>query len=106
MKKVTLATIKSFMKRELKCKNLYTKQLSTFDGMVDMVTDRDDEFTKVELKELNLENRNNLGIRGVWFVGHSGDGFEDYADDNYIGYKICNCCGSFIVAFKKQINKN
>ena len=101
MKKVTLATIKSFMKRELKNKNLHVKQLSTFDGMVDMVVDRDNEFTKVEIKELDLEKKNDLGIRGVWFVNQSGDGFEDYADDNYIGYKIYNCCGSFIVAFKK-----
>ena len=100
-KRTTLATIKSFMKRELKCKNLYVKQLSTFDGMIDMVDDVDDEFTKVELEELNLENRNDLGIRGVWFVNDSRDGFEDYSDDDYIGYKVYNCCGSFIVAFKR-----
>jgi len=98
-KKTTLATIKSFVKREKNNNNLYIKVKSGFDGMVDCVMPVDDGFGKV--KETTLLNDNTLGMEGAWFVGGNRDYFDDYADDNFIGYLISNCCGSFIIAMKR-----
>lgn len=99
-KKITLTTIKSFIKREIKNDNLYIKQLSDFDGMVDGVRDVKDDFTKVKYKVEDAD-RNSLGIPGAWFVKQSSDSFRTYSDDNYIGYEIYNCCGSFILAMRR-----
>jgi len=102
-KKTTLATVKSFIKREAKNGNLYIKVNSSFDGMVDCVMPVEDSFRKVET--LNLEEKNSLGIRGAWFVGHSSDSFDDFSDDNFIGYRVYNCCGTFFIAMKKLYRK-
>jgi len=94
--KTTRATIKSFIKKEFKNGNLYAKALSDFNGMVDMVEDVKDDFSKVE--SIDINKNNTLGINALWLVGQSRDSFENYADNNYIGYKIYNCCGSSIIA--------
>jgi len=99
MTKTTLATIKSFIRREYKNNNLYVKQLSDFDSMVDCVTEIKDEFRKVA--GIDETNKNSLGIPGAWFIGGSRNSFDDYADDGYIGYKVYNSCGSFIIAMKR-----
>lgn len=102
-KKVTLATIKSFIAREQKINNLYISKKSNFDGMVDCVMPTDDQsFTPTLKAEDNIKY--NLGVYGAWFVGNSRDYFTPYADDNFIGYEIYNCCGSFILAMKRQPN--
>lgn len=99
MKKVTKTTIKSFIKRELNHNNLYLNRKSRFDGMVDCVMPVDSNFEKVaETKDFT---ENTLGISGAWFVGSSRDYFTPYADDNYIGYEVSNCCGSFVLAMKR-----
>ncbi len=100
MKKITRATLKSFIARELKNKNLYIKEKSRFDGMVDCVMPvENNNFTQaVQIKE---ETVYNLGIAGAWFVGNSRDYFTAWADENFIGYEVSNCCGSFILAMKR-----
>lgn len=98
-KKVTLATIKSFVKRELKNNNLHINVKNKFDGMIDCVTARDGDFTKAVTSPQIFTN--NVGIEGIWFVGQSRDYFKPYEDDNYIGYTVSNCCGSFIVAMRR-----
>lgn len=98
-KKITLATIKAFLRRQEKAGNLHINVLSSFDGMVDCVMPLHDGFNPVEYTDHSLKNT--LGINGAWFVGQSRDSFEEYADDNYIGYKIYNCCGSFIIAMQR-----
>lgn len=101
-KKITRSTIKSFINREIKNNNLYIKTKSSFDGMVDCVMPVDGGFTKVE-KCTRHENAKQytLGIKGAWFVGQSRDYFTPWADDNFIGYEVYNCCGSFILAMKR-----
>ena len=99
MKKTTRATIKSFIKKQHADKNLYVKTKSSFDGMVDMVTDVQDDFRKVD--EINMEKEYDFGIRGLWLVGGSRDWFKDYEDEKYIGYEIYNCCGSSLIVRKK-----
>ena len=99
MNKTTRATIKSFIKREAKNNNLYVKTKSSFDGMTDCVQDVKDNFRKVN--EINFSDKYSFGIRGLWLVGQSRDSFDDYADQDYIGYKIYNCCGTSIIAMKR-----
>jgi len=99
MKKITRATLKSFIKREHKNNNLFVKTKSSFDGMVDCVMATSDDFRKVE--EINFDDSHTLGLKGLWLVGESRDYITEYSDDNYIGYYISNCCGSSIVAMKR-----
>lgn len=96
MKKVTLATIKSFIKKNHG--KLFINSVSSFDGMVDCVVyDRDSTYSPVEYVE---DIGNNLGIKGVWFVLRGGDRFYPVKNENFEGYEIYNCCGSFILATK------
>jgi len=99
MKKPTLATLKSFIKREHKNGNLYIKQTSTFDGMVDCNMPVKEDYRKVE--GIDMENKNTLGIRGLWLAGSSRDYITPYADDNFIGYEVDNCANSAIIAMKR-----
>jgi len=98
-KKITRTTIKSFIKREEKNGNLYVKVKSSFDGMIDCVSQVEDEFRKVENVDFSKEY--DFDIKGLWLVGSSRDYFTEFADDNYIGYKISNCCGVSIIAMKR-----
>lgn len=101
-KRVTLATIKSFINRELGNNNLYIKRLSDFDGMVDCVMPKNgEEFTKAEKLGHDKESKYNNGVGGAWFVGQSRDYFRAYVDEKYVGYEVYNCCGSFILAMAR-----
>lgn len=100
MKKITLATVKSFIKREAKNNNLYLKKSSSFDGMVDCVMPIDDVFSLVNSSKVDFTDRYKLGIAGTWFVGDSRDYFEPFTIDNFTGYRVSNCCGDFYLAMK------
>lgn len=97
-KKITLATIKSFINKNKE--NLYIANKSSFDGMVDMVVDCNNRgFSKTSADD-HMPN-NTLGIVGIWIVGQSRDYFQNYEDSTYKGYTVSNCCGSFILAVTK-----
>lgn len=97
-KRITLATIKSFIK---KSENLHIKCESSFDGMVDCVIDNPNQvFRKAVPADKAFPN--NLGIAGAWFVFGSRDYFSHYEDQYFVGYSVYNCCGSFIIANAKQ----
>lgn len=97
-KRITLATLKSFAKRN--SDNLFVKNLSDFDGMTDCV-----EFEKnptwKKSRFIDASNYYRTGIEGIYTVGNSRDYFTKYEDGEYIGIKIYNCCGSAILAIKK-----
>jgi len=99
--KTTRSTIKSFIKRQLEANNLYIKTKSSFDGMVDMVTEVQDDWRKVE--SVDMKSKYNFGINGLWLVGQSRDSFDEFTDDNFIGYEVYNCCGTSMVAMKKLL---
>lgn len=102
-KKITRSTIKSFINREMKNGNLYINNKSSFDVMVDCVMPIEGGFTKVEpCTRHENANKYTLGIKGAWFVGSSRDYFTPWADDNFIGYEVYNCCGSFILAMGRH----
>lgn len=96
-KKITLATIKSFIKKNRN--GLFINVKSDFNGMTDCVEDVKGGFKKITPS--TNENKYNLGISGAWFVGGSRDYFTAYSDDFMVGYEIYNSCGSFILAFQK-----
>lgn len=99
-KKVTMATIKSFVKREKAKSNLYIRTKTSFDGMTDCIQPTNDkQFDKVGIS--TLQEAHTLGIAGAWFVGQSRDYFTPYADDKFIGYEVTNCCGHFILAMAR-----
>ena len=98
MKRPTMATVKSFVKKNHG--SMFINIKSSFNGMVDGCDyHKGSKFKEVEHKDTHLENT--LGIHGAWFVrGRSGDSVSEYNDGCFIGYEIYNCCGSFILATK------
>jgi hypothetical protein len=97
IKKITLATIKSFVKKN---PELYMRRSSKFDGMIDcVVSTQSTTFRRTLRSEINLQRT--LGIAGAWFVGGSRDYFDQFDDGEFVGYRIHNCCGAFYLAIKK-----
>lgn len=97
IKKITLATIKSFVRKN---PEMYIKCTSKFDGMVDCVMSIDDNTFNRALPDDRNPLRT-LGILGAWFVGDSRDYFDAFDNGEFIGYRVHNCCGSFYLAIKK-----
>jgi hypothetical protein len=97
MKKFTLATAKSFIKKNRS--NLLIKVISRFDGRYDCVMSSGDKmFQPITNADYTYDHEHNLGINGVWFT-HSGNSFYPRynARGEVIGFECCNCCGSFVV---------
>jgi len=95
-KRVTVATIKSFAKKN--AKNLVIKNLSHFDGMCDGVRNCENPtFRDASKVDVNVPYTWNIG---AWFVGSSRDYFTSYSRDGFVGFEIYNSCGSFILAVK------
>lgn len=102
MAKVTRATLKSFIKKNLG--NLYIKVNSKFNGMVDCVMPLDDSeyrVAKISLNDFVAPPANTLGIDGAWFVGGSRDYFTKIENESFEGYEVYNCVGSFELVVKK-----
>jgi hypothetical protein len=97
MSKITLATLKSFIKKN--AENLYIREKSSFDGMVDGVVACDRHLSKA-IHTGDYE-KHNLGYKGIWLVGGSRNFFSTYQDNDFTGIEVSNCCGSFIVGVKK-----
>lgn len=103
MAKITLATLKSFLKKNEG--NLYVIEHSRFDGMSDMVeTNLNAQMHKVDAK-FNAEYTHTFGIDGIWVVRGSRDWFSERklekADGSvYEGIHCWNCCGEWTV-YKK-----
>ncbi len=98
MKKPTMTTVKSFVKKNQG--NLFINIKSSFNGMVDGCDyHKGSQFQKAEHKESNFDNT--LGINGAWFVrGRSGDLITPFDNGEYVGFDIYNCCGTFVIAIK------
>lgn len=94
MPKVTKATFKSFVRNNRA--DLHVKVRSSFDGMQDCVTANHGATFAPATPASHPENT--LGIQGVWLVGSSRDYFEPFEAEGFRGFKVFNCCGSFVVA--------
>ena len=87
MAKITIATIKKFIKENKD--NLYIKTKDRFDGMYDCVMEREDQsWHKVTYDPTNTYG---LGIPGAFFVKSSRDYFTPIEN----GYEVYNACGTF-----------
>lgn len=99
-KKITLATIKSFINRNRE--RLYIRRYSSFDGMTDGISYNEDAvFQPVKFDSDSRDAQHTLGVSGAWFVGQSRDYFKPFEDETYTGFKIHNACGSFFLAIRK-----
>ncbi|MCK9369224.1 hypothetical protein M0R04_04735 [Candidatus Dojkabacteria bacterium] len=99
-KKITKATFKSFVKKNTG--KLFVRFDSNFDGMTDCVEfSKNPQFNPATLNESLVEY--SLGIQGVWLVNGSRNRFAAYDDGEYVGISYYNCCGSAVVAIKKEI---
>ncbi len=96
MSKITLSTIKSFVRKNGPALHILTR--SRFDGMTDGCESTGDrEFTPVLPSDIHAE-KHTLGIAGAWFVGSSRDYFTAFEKDGFQGYEVYNCCGHFTLA--------
>jgi hypothetical protein len=91
-KKITMATLKSFIKN---AKDLYVESVSSFDGMTDCV----ESVENRELRQISKDKA--IGHGGVWCVGSSRDYFEFKETNTHFGIEVYNSCGSGILWTKK-----
>jgi hypothetical protein len=91
-KKITLATVKSFVKN---VPAIYVEHKSSFSGMSDMV-----EYHS-ETRMIEISKEKALGINGAYVVGRSRDYFRYMESETHYGIKIYNACGSAILWAKK-----
>lgn len=99
--KITKATLKSFIRKNEG--KLYINVHSSYDGMVDCVTECRGDFTPIREAVTKFAGNNNLGIAGLWLVDGSRNWFTEYDSKEFIGIHIFNCCGSSTLAVKKTI---
>lgn len=107
MKKTTIATVKSFIRKN--ANNAYINVKSSFDGMTDCVESISGGFVPLRKSTHNgafVSDHNSnptLGFDGIWFVGGSRDWVSAYEDNSMIGYAVSNSCGKWIIATKKGV---
>lgn len=99
MKKITLSTVKSFVRKN--SDSLLINIDSHFDGMQDCVASVNSGFKTAQKDERIWNLSNTLGISGAWFVGSSRDYFTPFENENMVGIAVSNCCGSFTLAINK-----
>jgi len=97
--KITKATLRSFARRNEG--KLYAKEVSSFDGMSDIV--EANTKAKFQPTEINNDKKNyyQTGIQGIYTVQGSGNMYNLYENDTYEGIEVYNCCGTTILAIKK-----
>ena len=104
-KKTTLATIKSFIRKNLTRKNnwettLFINVKRRYDGMQDGCMDYTDGWNVAQ--RTIQQPANTLNVKDAWFVLGSRNYFERYEDQERVGYDIQNCCGHFLLAIEKK----
>ena len=99
MKKITLSTVKSFIRKN--SDSLLINIESHFDGMQDCVALVNSGFKQATKDAREWNQGNTLGIAGAWFVGSSRDYFKAFETETMQGIEVSNCCGSFILAIQK-----
>jgi hypothetical protein len=100
VKKITRATLKSFLKKN--DGKIYIELKSSFDGMTDCVMPCDCGIPGLLPAERDTEfSENRLGYKHIWLVGHSNDYFSPFENNIFYGIRVSNCCGSFNVLTPK-----
>jgi len=97
MAKITLATLKSFVKKN--SGKLFINVTSKFDSMTDCAQAAHDGFHEVVATESHIEHT--MGVQGAWIVKGSRDYLSAFENETFVGIRVSNCCGSFTIATKK-----
>jgi hypothetical protein len=97
-RKITLATFKSWIRKN---PNFLIMCKSSFDGMIDGIS-YNPSAAFVPVQKAAHYHTNNLGFSGIWLVSGSGNSFEAYNNNGFVGIEVYNCCGSFVVAVKAE----
>ncbi len=101
MKKITTATFKSFITKNID-KGVYVGVKAVFDGMTDAVEYKDSpDYFKINKNDLNFNIRNTYGINGIWLVHGSRDYFSHFENEGMIGIQVYNSCGTFFIFILK-----
>ena len=96
MTKTTLATLKSFIRKN--GNEMFINVKSSFDGMIDGFSSEESGFSSAQRAKTETEIENNLGYSGIWIVSGGMDYIQTYNDNNMTGFEVSNCCGCFVVA--------
>lgn len=99
MKKITRATLKSFVNKNRD--NLYIKVDGAFDGMTDMVEANPNSGFK-PAEQTDHMSDHTLGVAGMWLVLGGRDYLDTYEDEQFTGIKCNNACGYWTVAVRKE----
>jgi hypothetical protein len=99
-KKITRATVKAFIKKNRE--NLYIRQDSRLDGMIDGIEMLNGGFEKAERDDRKYHELNTLRVKNLWLAGNSRDYFRFYADGKFTGIEYTNCCASGVLAIKGE----
>jgi len=91
MRKFTLASLKSFIKKNEK--TLYIKVNSSFNGMNDSVETVKSDLMQVNAEKIDFTRKRTFWINGLQLVGHSDDKFE--ISKNGKAVNIFNCCWDY-----------
>ena len=96
-KKITLATVKSFIRKN--SDKLFIKVRGKFDAMTDgMEFYQNAGFSQAEKTDSQIDHT--MGVNGAWMVSGSRNYVDAYNEDGFTGYRISNCCALFILAVK------
>lgn len=98
MSKITMATVKSWVKKNQG--NIFIQVFGRFDGTTDgwTVVNMNAFLKKAETTPFaEYYERNTLGIDGAYFVRNRGDLIERYEINGKSGFKVYNCCRSFAI---------
>lgn len=101
-KKITLATIKSFLRKNEG--SLFVSHEYSFDGMTDCCQPSRDQSIKTLEGAFNKDDKSAFGFNGLWFVGGGGDNFYPKEIESngvkYTGFEVYNCCANFTILVK------
>lgn len=98
MKKITRATVKSFIRRHRD--HLFVMSISSFDGQEDarMAFDKP-EFLSVEVWDVN--NQRTLGVEGVYFRENTS--FKAYSGHGFEGFEVSHSGADFVLAVRSEV---
>jgi hypothetical protein len=99
-KRITFATVKSFVKKALAKDSFYVMRYTSFDGMCDSVIAN--KTAAIKFDSVDLDKQDFGTNRAIWFVRGGGDYFKFMDLGSYYGIEVYNCCGCSVLLTKKD----
>lgn len=96
-KKITKATLKSFIKKNLN--NILVGYKSSFNSMSDMIEETKCNFSKLNIDKYD-EKKSTLGLFNLHL--HVDRLYiENFETSEYKGYNVYSCCGEYNIVIVK-----